>query len=615
MRSALLIGLASAALVVGVTEAGAVPPPNNDFGNATVVTTLPFSVSVNLGTATGAADDPTDCWDITQGRTVWYAYTPAEATRIRATHTSADTAALSVSLYTGTRGALQMVACESGNRFASFKVDLLAGTTYYVMLESQVEPAVPLRSLLLERIAPATNDEVASATTVDPLPFDQIVDGRLLTRAPSDPSCGAGWTAWYVFTAPSPMRVEVETLTPSEARIGVYAGAPSDGSQVLCSFPNFQSTRRFEVSAGTYYVLVAGADASANKGDLAFRLREVPPLATNDDFDQAKVVGALPLRDWVDTRQATVAPDDPLPCPYSSYGSVWYAFTAPRDMRIVADASGTTEYNSISVYTGPRGGLTRVACGSSTDAEPTGSTGSVGARVSFMGAAGTTYYFMVTLQDSEGGDVVFSMPLANSLTLAPSKSPIRFGSSLRLTGHVEAFAETANDQVTIYATPYGQGKRAIATVLLDAAGNFALTVRPRARTTYVAEWTGDGPYPAVLSPQRTVGVRAVANLRLLGWFGRSGATKLYRRGTNPSLVAWVNPAHVGRRIVLQLQARRPGGPWSSPATASFRIGATGRVRVVITGLPSNLTYRVRSQFRADADHLGSFSPWNVFRFA
>jgi hypothetical protein len=32
-------------------------------------------------------------------------------------------------------------------------------------------------------------------------------------------------------------------------------------------------------------------------------------------------------------------------------------------------------------------------------------------------------------------------------------------------------------------------------------------------------------------------------------------------------------------------------------------------------LPTNLAYRVRSQFRADADHLGSYSPWNVFRFA
>jgi hypothetical protein len=38
------------------------------------------------------------------------------------------------------------------------------------------------------------------------------------------------------------------------------------------------------------------------------------------------------------------------------------------------------------------------------------------------------------------------------------------------------------------------------------------------------------------------------------------------------------------------------------------------VRVVITGLPTNLTYRVRSHFTADVDHLGSFSPWNVFRF-
>jgi hypothetical protein len=614
MRSLVVVALVSAALTLGVAEAGAAPPPNDDFGNATVVGTLPLSQNVNLRDARGAVDDPQDCSE-THGNTAWYSYTPAEATRIRATLTGTDSSFLSVSLYTGTRGALQLVACETGNRFASFKLDLPAGTTYYLMLDSAVDvPAIPLRSFILERIAPATNDEVASATTVDPLPFDQIVDGRLLTRAPSDPSCGAGWTAWYVFTAPSPMRVEVDTVTPSEARIGVYAGAPSDGSQVLCSGAAFHPTRRVEVAAGTHYVLVVGDTVGANRGDLTLRLREVPVLATNDDFDQAKVVGALPFRDWIDTRQATVAPDDPAPCPFSSRGSVWYAFTAPHDMRIVADASGTTDYNSISVYTGVRGGLTRIACGSSGDEEP-GPTGSVGARVSFMGTAGTTYYFMVTLQGSEGGDVVFAMPLANSLTLVPSKRPIRYGSSLRLRGHLEAFAETANDQVTIYATPHGQAKRAIGTVPRDAAGNFALTVRPRVRTIYVAEWTGDGPYPALTSPQQIVAVRAIANLRLLGWFGRSGATKLYRRGTNPSLIAWVNPAHVGSRIVLQLQARRPGGPWSSPATASFRIGATGRVRVVITGLPTNLTYRVRSQFRADADHLGSFSPWNAFRFA
>jgi len=52
----------------------ATPPSNDDFDEATIVSTLPFDDSIDTRGATGAADDPV-C-----GRcgTVWYRYTPEE---------------------------------------------------------------------------------------------------------------------------------------------------------------------------------------------------------------------------------------------------------------------------------------------------------------------------------------------------------------------------------------------------------------------------------------------------------------------------------------------------------------------------------------------------------
>ncbi|PYT92724.1 MAG: hypothetical protein DMG36_13285, partial [Acidobacteria bacterium] len=48
------------------------PPPNDDFANATVVTSIPFSLTQDATNATVAPDDPF-CSGRTQ--TVWYAFT------------------------------------------------------------------------------------------------------------------------------------------------------------------------------------------------------------------------------------------------------------------------------------------------------------------------------------------------------------------------------------------------------------------------------------------------------------------------------------------------------------------------------------------------------------
>src|SRR5450432_1131834 len=47
---------------------------------------------------------------------------------------------------------------------------------------------------------------------------------------------------------------------------------------------------------------------------------------SNDDFNNATVVSALPFTDNIDTTGATAAADDPENC-FQSNASVWYSFT------------------------------------------------------------------------------------------------------------------------------------------------------------------------------------------------------------------------------------------------------------------------------------------------
>lgn len=112
------------------------PPPNDDFDNATVVPSMPFSVSENATNATVAPDDPFGCAG--RNQTVWYAFTPNTNIRLEANlfGSNYDT---TLSVYTGSRAALTQVACsdDSNNTLQSrVRFDAVAGTTYYFMASS-----------------------------------------------------------------------------------------------------------------------------------------------------------------------------------------------------------------------------------------------------------------------------------------------------------------------------------------------------------------------------------------------------------------------------------------------------------------------------------------------
>jgi hypothetical protein len=117
-----------------VTPSPVPPPPNDDFDNAAVFSSLPFVDFLDTRSATTTADDP-DCFG--WGHTVWYSFTAPENMRIEA-NTFGSNYDTTLSVYTGSRGALSQIACnddtDSLQSFVTF--DAVAGETYFLMIAS-----------------------------------------------------------------------------------------------------------------------------------------------------------------------------------------------------------------------------------------------------------------------------------------------------------------------------------------------------------------------------------------------------------------------------------------------------------------------------------------------
>jgi hypothetical protein len=107
-----------------------------------------------------------------------------------------------------------------------------------------------------------------------------------------------------------------------------------------------------------------------------------PPA--NDRFPNATIVPGVPFTNIVNTRDATLAADDPN-CGDESH-TVWYRFTPAQSARYQF-AAATDGFNpSVAVFSGPRGALQFVACAATGD-----STTITRADLT----AGTTYRIMV----------------------------------------------------------------------------------------------------------------------------------------------------------------------------------------------------------------------------
>jgi hypothetical protein len=126
-----LIGLLAAAMIALPGTAAAEPPSNDQFAAATVISSLPFSDSVDLTEATAEPTDPQTCASLAQ--TVWYSLTPSTDESVHADAFDSSVFKTELDVYRADGpGPQGLTALDCGSYGSSLDIPLEAGKTYYI---------------------------------------------------------------------------------------------------------------------------------------------------------------------------------------------------------------------------------------------------------------------------------------------------------------------------------------------------------------------------------------------------------------------------------------------------------------------------------------------------
>ncbi|MEO8609209.1 MAG: choice-of-anchor Q domain-containing protein [Chloroflexota bacterium] len=319
-------------------------PTNDDIDdtiNIGTIADLPFrTFSLNAGgvpisntnvtAASQLISDPLTSCATTVGRSVWYTYTAADATRLRlqTTGTSFDTV---IAIYTGSLGengkvdrtSLQEVACnndDTSTTTSDMGFTPVPGTTYYIEVAGNSDAG---GSLLFEvDVFPSPNNDLVENAYVvtpdtDPLrlgafkvttpdgtvnaPFAEDTTGATATDD-ATASCGLnlGGSVWFVYTddiaSDTPATVVFQTFASDyDTAMTIYTGTPDNLTEAACSDDvgvNQGSRLTLGVTddgadvalveGQTYYIRISGYFGET--GNLTFNAF-VPQVAapTNDD--------------------------------------------------------------------------------------------------------------------------------------------------------------------------------------------------------------------------------------------------------------------------------------------------------------------------------------------
>ena len=254
------------ALALYVTPASvAAPPSNDDFANATMITSLPSSGTVSITDATIESGEPIDN-PFYQGRSVWYSFTPTQDEVVKMDPAGSVGQPFMV-VYRADAPGFAGLTRIAGDHWSSAQVQTLrlqAGTTYYIQGGDRyaIWGFTDTFGLSMSVVLPPPNDNFADAIAFSSVPFS---DGRDLTAASVESgepmACGASFnqSAWYAFTPTSSGAYGAFGVS----NVNVYTGTSlNDLTNVACSdWPGLY----FHADAGTtYYLQTYGGSVSVD---------------------------------------------------------------------------------------------------------------------------------------------------------------------------------------------------------------------------------------------------------------------------------------------------------------------------------------------------------------
>ncbi len=260
-----------------------VPPPNDNFDSATVITSLPFSDPIDMTYATTEANEPQYCnWS---QKTVWYSYTPSANQVVKVTWSGFYDANLVIyQAYSPNIANLNEIGCTSWSSYLSLTFTANAGTTYYFQVGS-IYGYGTTGQLNVETVPPPANDNFANAKVITGLPYDDNnVDMTGATSEAGEPTPSCGYTSktiWYAYmpAASGSISQRTDTWWP-ETVVAVYTGSSlSNLQQVTCRYRYYDSNLlTFYANAGTTYYFQLGTSYNTS---VSFHLQVAPPPEAN----------------------------------------------------------------------------------------------------------------------------------------------------------------------------------------------------------------------------------------------------------------------------------------------------------------------------------------------
>lgn len=240
-------------------------PSNDNFADARVIASLPFSNVAGITEATTEPDEPgVDMYG--PGKTVWYSFTPTSDLMLRADLGGSDYVSAFMSVYRADPdspgfGGLTWIA--GGSYGPSFAFQLEAGKTYYIQEGDSAAywGWVSTIGINLQVVNPPPNDNFADATAVTSVPFSDNPDLTAATVESGEPmACGTSLTqsVWYAFTPTT--SGSYGSPYPMVNSVNVYTGTSlSNLTNVACSG---WYGLYFWAEAGTTYYLQSTAGLS-----------------------------------------------------------------------------------------------------------------------------------------------------------------------------------------------------------------------------------------------------------------------------------------------------------------------------------------------------------------
>ena len=262
------------------------PPTNDNFADADVITSLPFTDSGDLAATTAEAGEPSDFCVYPSSRTAWYAFTPSDSGTARIGLMGSDFSVIVAAYHSGGGGIgdLSLVECSgSTGVWNPLLVPVTAGSTYY--LQAGVLPDAPGHlELRVEMVAAPANDNFADAEALSGAPVTATVDLTAATIEPGEPMPGGQTmigSAWYSYTPAASGSHVVRREPYNDAMLAVYSGTSMGDLSELASGTGSYQPVIFAAEAGTTYYVQA-ATTGSTWGDPVVRLtieQPAPPTA------------------------------------------------------------------------------------------------------------------------------------------------------------------------------------------------------------------------------------------------------------------------------------------------------------------------------------------------